>query len=130
MMARAHAIVLAALACAACGHSGVSDDVRHARIRAARDGLHAIQAAPGGPLARFADVRLFDTNVVCGKVDGQDGGGLRRFGAVPGQEAVIEQPGDAASVAAVARVCATGRSRKVVSRNVGYTDLSVEDGPS
>lgn len=129
-MSHARTVLLAGLACAACGDNGVSDDVRHARIRAARDGLYAIQAAPGGALARFADVRLFDTKVVCGKVDGQDGGGLRRFGVIPGQEPLIEQPGDAATAAAVARVCTAGPSRKVVSRNAGYTDLSVEDDPS
>ncbi|HEX8486401.1 hypothetical protein [Sphingomonas sp.] len=121
--------MILALGCAACGGDGAAETVRHDRARAARAGLYAIQAAPGGALARFADVRLFDSKAVCGKVDGQDGGGLRRFGVLPGREPVIEQPGDAATVVAVERICAGGKARAVVSRNAGYTDIRVEDHP-
>lgn len=126
-MARARILLLLALASAACSDEA-SQQVRHDRIAAVRTGLNVIKAAPGGPLARFADVRLIGADVVCGTVDGQDGIGPRRFGVAHG-EAAIEQPGDAATGAAVARACTGGPSRRVVSRNPVYSDIAVEDDP-
>lgn len=123
-------ILLLALASTGCGgDDGASQRVRHQRAAAARAGLYAIQAAPGGAIARFSDVRLIGANVVCGTVDAQDGVGPRAFGFAQG-EVTIEQPGDAATRAAVAERCKGGPARRVVSRNVAYTDISVEDDPS
>ncbi|WP_374943471.1 hypothetical protein [Sphingomonas sp.] len=127
-MARASTLLLLALASAACSDEA-SQRVQHDRIAAVRTGLNVIKAAPGGPLARFADVRLIGAHVVCGTVDGQDGIGPRHFGVAHG-EAVIEQPDDPATRAAVARTCTGGPSRKVVSRNPIYSDIDVEEQPS
>jgi hypothetical protein len=123
------ALLLLAVACAGCSDDGALQSVRYERARAARAGLYAVKAAPGGALARFVDVRLIGANIVCGTVDGQDGGGVRRFGVANG-EAVIEQLGDPASLAAVEKACPAGPSRKVIGRNAAFTDISVEDEPS
>lgn len=126
-MARACTLLLLALGAAACSDEA-AQRTQHDRIAAVRTGLNVIKVQPGGPLARFADVRLIGTDVVCGTVDGQDGIGPRRFGVAHG-EAAIEQPGDPATRAAVARTCTGGPSRRVVSRNPAYSDIDVENDP-
>jgi hypothetical protein len=115
--------LLLPLALAACGES---PEPQQKLVAAARQGLYAVKAAPGGALALFSDVTLHGETVVCGTVDAQDGGGRRRFAVVVGGEPVIEGSGDPTAAATIARTC-QGPSRKVTSRNPGYSDLEIED---
>ncbi|HEU0065858.1 MAG TPA: hypothetical protein VFQ57_01320 [Sphingomonas sp.] len=122
-------IALVGVAALAGCSDGTREVGRHKRMVAVRAGLYAIQAAPGGALAKFDDVRLVGTTTVCGKVDGQDGAGPRRFAVAKGQ-VTIEQPREPATVQAIAAACANAPSYRVISRNAGYTDIAVEDDPS
>lgn len=109
---------------AACSDGGEPGRPEHQLIAAVRQGLYAVKAAPGGAIARFADVRLHGRNVVCGRVDAQDGGGWRQFAAVGAGEPVIEGSGDPNAPAIIERTC-RGPARAVTSRNDAYTDIEV-----
>ena len=117
--------LLLPLAIAACSDNSEPKRSQYKAIAAARQGLYAVKAAPGGAIALFSDVRLFGPSTVCGSVDAQDGGGLRRFAVVPGGEPVIEGSGDSAARTKIDTIC-RGPARKVISRNKGYTDLEIE----
>jgi hypothetical protein len=118
--------LLLTLAVTACSDGSESTRPQHQMVAAVRQGLYAIKAAPGGAIARFSDVRLIGRNTVCGTVDAQDGGGLRRFASVAGSEPVIEGSGDAQALAKIKTAC-RGPARKVTSRNPGYSDVTVEE---
>ena len=118
--------LLLPLSLAACSDGGESSRPQHQMVAAVRQGIYAVKAAPGGALASFSDVRLYGKTIVCGTVDAQDGGGLRRFAVVSGGEPVIEGSDDPDAVAKISRTC-QGPARTVTSRNPGYTDISVAE---
>ena len=112
-------------ALAACSDGNQPTRPEHQLIAAVRQGLYAVKAAPGGAIALFSDVRLVGQNTVCGTVDAQDGGGLRRFVSVAGAEPAIEGAGDPAAPAKIDAAC-KGPSRKVTGRNATYSDIEFE----
>ena len=118
-------LVLLPLVLAACS-DGSDPRPQHQLVAAVRKGLYAVKAAPGGALALFSDVQLYGKDVVCGTVDAQDGGGLRRFAVVAGGEPVIVGSGDPTAITKIEETC-RGPKRKVVSRNTGYTDLQIDE---
>ena len=98
---------------------------RFQTLRAARDGMMKVRALPGGKLATFTAVRLVGGANVCGMIDGNDGTGPRAF-AVVGNEVLLADPRDPATVEAVRKPCA-GPAREITSRNEQFTDIDVAE---
>ena len=120
-----YALILV-LTLAGCGSGdGVSQGERQQALSAARAGMNKVRGLPGGKQATFTEVKLVNGATVCGTIDGNDGTGPRGF-AVVGDEVLLADPRDPATVAAVAAPC-KGPAREITSRNAQFSDLDVAE---
>ena len=120
------AAILLVLAAGGCGvGDSESDRAEKEQLQIVRRALLQFKGEPGGATARVLDARLVNGRTICGHVDGNDGDGPRNF-SITGLDVAVEQPGDAATLAEVAKHC-IGPSRQVRSRNAEFTDLSMVD---
>lgn len=119
------------LGCTACSDAAdrAAQERQQQSLRTVRDGLNRVRGTPGGSIATFTQVRLVGTDIVCGRVDGQDGFGARRF-TTDGKAVTVEEPREPARLATIERECSKAPSRRVINRNPDYSDITVEDSPS
>ena len=122
MIARGCCLPLALLA--ACGGDGPDQAERQQALRAARAGMNAVRAIPGGKQASFTQVRLIGDDTVCGMLDGNDGFGARAF-AVKSGMVTISDPHQPHNATAIKAACAGQPVRAITSRNAQFSDLDL-----